>query len=66
MVSLNDRSYPYVWGMTLLELLKADNVDIHGAVLITLNGRLVKRDCYNETLLSDGDEVLSIVVSGGG
>ena len=66
MVSLNDRLYPYEPGMNLLELLKADNVDIHGPVLITLNGKLVKKDSYAEVTLSDGDEVLAICVSSGG
>ncbi len=66
MISLNDRSYPFQPGMNLLELLRTDNVDIHGPVLITLNGTLVKKDSYAEITLNDGDTVLAIkVVSGG-
>ena len=66
MISVNDRSYPFHPGISLLELLREDNVDIHGATLITLNGTLVKRDSYAETTLNDGDEILVIRVSSGG
>ncbi len=66
MISLNDRSYPYQPGMSLLELLRTDNVDIHGPVLITLNGALVKKAAYADIILNDGDAILAIkVVSGG-
>jgi len=66
MISVNDRSYPFQSGMCLMDALKEDNVDIHGATLITLNGTLVKRECYPETALNDGDEILVIRVSSGG
>ncbi len=66
MVSVNDRAYPYRPGLSLPEILKEDNVDIHDSVLITLNGTLVRRDDYNGTVLQDGDEVLVIRVSSGG
>ena len=66
MIHVNDRSYPYRSGMCLLEVLAMDNVDIHGAVLITRNGSLVRKDSYGETVLSDEDEILVIRVSTGG
>ena len=52
--------------MSLYELLIQDNVDIHDAVLITLNGSLVRKESYGETILNDGDNVLVIRVSTGG
>jgi len=66
MISINDHTYPYHDDMSLLELLNAENVDIHDATLITLNGSLVRKDSYGGTILSDGDEVLVIRVSTGG
>ncbi len=66
MIRVNDRSYPFTPGMSLMDVLRMDNVDIHDAILITLGGTLVKRDSYAETTLNDGDEVLVIRVSSGG
>ncbi|MBQ9979659.1 MAG: sulfur carrier protein ThiS [Oscillospiraceae bacterium] len=66
MITVNERNYDFRSGMTLLDILKTDAVDIHGAVLVTLNGSLISKEKYNETLLNDGDAVLAIkVVSGG-
>ena len=66
MITVNERNYDFRSGMTLLYILKTDAVDIHGAVLVTLNGSLISKEKYNETLLNDGDAVLAIkVVSGG-
>jgi len=66
MIHVNDRSYPYRSGMSLLELLVMDSVNIHDSVLITRNGLLVRKDSYGETALSDEDEILVIRVSTGG
>lgn len=66
MITVNDRAYPFCAGITLLELLLEDAVDIYNGVLVTVNGKLVGKDRYKETLLNDGDEVLVMrVVSGG-
>ena len=66
MICLNQRNFEFSPGLTLLELLKKDNVDIHDAVLIVLNGSLIRKENYASTLLCDGDEVLAIRVSTGG
>lgn len=66
MISINDRTYSHRPDMSLYELLIQDNVDIHDAVLITLNGSLVRKESYGETILNDGDNVLVIRVSTGG
>lgn len=66
MVTVNDSKYPFRAGMTLLEVLLEDAVDVYSGVLVTLNGKLVGKDRYKETELHDGDEVLVMrVVSGG-
>ncbi|MBQ2753421.1 MAG: MoaD/ThiS family protein [Firmicutes bacterium] len=52
--------------MTLIDILKEANTDIHGPVLITLNGTFVAKMSYDTTVLKDGDEILAMrVVSGG-
>ena len=60
----NDRLFdPYIG-----ELGNADGSSSKqlSSTLITLNGTLVKRECYPETALNDGDEILVIRVSSGG
>lgn len=66
MIKVNEFSYPYKEGMTLIDILKEANTDIHGPVLITLNGTFVAKTSYDTTVLKDGDEILAMrVVSGG-
>lgn len=66
MIKVNDFSYPYIEGMTLMDALMEADTDIHGPVLITLNGTFVAKTSYDITVLKDGDEILAMrVVSGG-
>ncbi|MBE6007604.1 MAG: MoaD/ThiS family protein [Lachnospiraceae bacterium] len=66
MIKVNDFSIPYHEGITLLDVLKEANTDINGPVLVTVGGVFVGIDSYKDTLLKDGDEVLTMrVVSGG-
>ena len=52
--------------MTLMDALMEADTDIHGPVLITLNGTFVAKTSYDITVLKDGDEILAMrVVSGG-
>ena len=66
MIKVNDFSYLYIEGMMLIDALKEANADIHGPVLVTLNGNFVAKTSYDITALKDGDEILAMrVVSGG-
>ncbi len=66
MIRVNDFSFPYCKGMTLLDALKEANVDINGPVLVTVSGNFVGAGSYKDILLNDGDEILAMrVVSGG-
>ncbi len=66
MIKVNKFTYPFSEGMMLIDALKEANVDIHGPVLVTVNGTFVAKDKYDATALCDEDEILAMrVVSGG-
>ena len=53
MVSVNDRQYPYRSGMSLLDLLSADCVDIHDSVLaMDHRGRIIYMNPQCQNLLA--------------
>lgn len=50
----------------LIELLQKNNVTKPDLVSVQLNGYFVKREVYNETIVSENDEVDFLFFMGGG
>ena len=66
MITVNDRSYPYVQGITLMDALNEAGIDTQGLILITVNGTFAASDTYTSRLLNDGDAIVTMkIVSGG-
>jgi len=62
---VNGEPHPYREGMTLSELLEEKRFTFPLKV-IHVNGKLIKRDAWAETVLKDGDVVQVVhLVSGG-
>ncbi len=52
--------------MTVVELLKHQNVDMPDMVSVQLNGEILERDAYENTTVKDSDEVEFLYFMGGG
>ena len=66
MIKVNDFSFPYKQGMTLMDALLEGGVDVEGLILITVNGVFAAADTYRTRLLEDGDAIVTMkIVSGG-
>ena len=53
-------------GLTVTALLKERNVKMPEMVSVELNGSIVRRAAFAETVLNDGDEVEFLYFMGGG
>ena len=52
--------------LTITDLLKSEQVESPDMVSVQRNGLFVKKEDYDNTLLSDGDEVDFLYLMGGG
>ena len=52
--------------LTVTELLIAQNVKMPEMVSVELNGQILKRSDFQDTVLGDGDEVEFLYYMGGG
>ncbi len=52
--------------LTVVELLKQQNVDMPDMVSVQLNGEILERDAFENTTVKDSDEVEFLYFMGGG
>ena len=52
--------------LTVIDLLKHQNVDMPDMVSVELNGTILKRNTFGETNVSDGDTIEFLYFMGGG
>jgi thiamine biosynthesis protein ThiS len=64
-ITLNGRNVDWESGLTVAGLIKKMNY-IFPQIFVTINGDLIKRDDYDITPVSDGDEVEIIHMIAGG
>lgn len=64
LVKINGK-YEEVQGMTVLDLLRAKNLDPH-MVAIELNSRMLERDELGTTPVKEGDQLELLFYMGGG
>jgi len=65
LITLNNREYPWREGLTVADLLKECNYNFP-MIVVKINGNLIKRDRYKDSLIPDGAIVEAIhLVSGG-
>ncbi|MFH1881667.1 MAG: sulfur carrier protein ThiS [Planctomycetota bacterium] len=53
-------------GLTVSQLLVQENVKMPDMVSVELNGQILKRTKFEETILKDGDKVEFLYFMGGG
>jgi sulfur carrier protein len=53
-------------GLTVIELLTRENVQMSDMVSVELNGRILKRTKFDRTVLKDNDKVEFLYFMGGG
>lgn len=65
MIRVNGKDHPFVEGRTLADLL-ADLGFTPSRIALELNGVIIARDAFDQTLLHDGDHVEIVQFVGGG
>lgn len=56
----------YADGLTVAQLVEAENVETPQYVTVSINDKFVKSGTFEETVLKDGDEVEFLYFMGGG
>ena len=56
----------YADGLTVAQLVEAENVETPQYVTVSINDEFVKSGTFEETVLKDGDEVEFLYFMGGG
>ncbi|MGN0670401.1 MAG: sulfur carrier protein ThiS [Oscillospiraceae bacterium] len=56
----------YADGLTVAQLVEAENVETPQYVTVSVNDEFVKSGTFEETVLKDGDEVEFLYFMGGG
>ena len=56
----------YADGLTVAQLVEAENVETPQYVTVSINDEFVKSGTFEETVLKDGDEVEYLYFMGGG
>lgn len=65
-ISVNGKEQELTGSITLLELIRSNNVEQPDMISVQLNGTFVSRNDFDSTLLSAGDEVDFLYFMGGG
>jgi sulfur carrier protein len=65
-ISVNGKAQELETPISIAELIKLNNVAQPEMVSIQLNGQFVNRDDFNETVVSEGDELDFLYFMGGG
>ncbi|MEG0291316.1 MAG: sulfur carrier protein ThiS [Anaerovoracaceae bacterium] len=65
MVTINGQKYQLADGIKVSEYLETEGID-KGTIAIELNGEILPKSRYEETVLSDGDKIEIVNFVGGG
>ena len=65
-VIVNGKESDFVDGLTVSELLSERNVKMPDMVSVELNGQILKRSDFENTVLKDGDKAEFLYFMGGG
>jgi sulfur carrier protein len=65
-IQVNGNEQEVEASISLIELIKKNDVAQPEMVSVQINGEFVDRDDYNSTLINDGDEVDFLYFMGGG
>ena len=65
-IQVNGNEQEVEGSISLIELIKKNDVAQPEMVSVQINGEFVDRDDYNSTLIKDGDEVDFLYFMGGG
>ena len=65
-IIVNGKEIEYGTGLTVNELLVEQNVKMPEMVSVELNGQIVRRKKFDETVLKEGDKVEFLYFMGGG
>ncbi len=63
---VNGKESDFVDGLTVNELLSEQNVKMPDMVSVELNGQILKRSDFENTVLKDGDKAEFLYFMGGG
>jgi sulfur carrier protein len=65
-LSLNGKESDFADGLTVSELLVEEQVKTPEMVSVELNGQIVKRSMFENTVLKDGDKIEFLFFAAGG
>lgn len=65
LVTINGQKYQLADGIKVSEYLETEGID-KGTIAIELNGEILPKSRYEETVLSDGDKIEIVNFVGGG
>ena len=64
MIKVNGKKYE-IDSVNLLEFIRSEKID-ENKIAVELNGDIVKRENYDQYILSDGDKIEIVCFVGGG
>ncbi len=65
-VKINDKEKEILKSMSVSELLKTEDVKMPDMVSVELNGKILKRDEFEKTIVKENDELNFLYFMGGG
>lgn len=65
-IKVNDKEQEVTLPISLIELIKLNNVAQPDMVSVQINGEFILREKYEETSLNEGDEIDFLYFMGGG
>ena len=65
MLTVNNKEHPFHEGMSVQTLMSEKGFVFH-RIIVRLNGKVIEKDSYRDTVLHDGDVVDAIHVFAGG
>lgn len=65
-IKINDKEKEMQENVSIIELLKLENVKMPEMVSVELNGTILKRDEFEKTAVKENDEVNFLYFMGGG
>ncbi len=65
-VKINDKEKEIQDNISVLELLKLEEVKMPDMVSVELNGKILKRDKFDNTMVKENDEINFLYFMGGG
>lgn len=65
MIKVNDRDFEWEEGLTVVKLLEKKRYTFP-KIIVRINGQLIKKEDWPNTIINDGDDVKAIHVFAGG